>query len=84
MSHNMHPQARLSEFDETWHIYMYSPYDPSSGNGDFFFGGGGRGRGLLLPVLERHEVPKLPSALYKANCYVIWCIFFAFHFKSAL
>ena len=25
--HNMHPQARLSEFDGTWHIY--SPYGPS-------------------------------------------------------
>ena len=33
--HNMHPpQARLSEFDETWHIY--SPYGPSSGNGVVF------------------------------------------------
>ena len=24
--HNMHPQARLSEFDETWHIYSLWPF----------------------------------------------------------
>ena len=33
--HNMHPQARLSEFDKTWHLS--SPYGPSSGNGVLFF-----------------------------------------------
>ena len=38
--HNRLPQARLSDFDETWHIC--SPYGPSATNGvflnlDFYF-----------------------------------------------
>ena len=81
----MHPQTRLSEFDKkkkkkkkkTWHIH--SPYGLSSGNGVFF------NLGLeLLPVLERHLVPKLPSTVYKANCYVILHIFICHSFQKCI
>ena len=61
--HNRLPQARLSDFDETWH--KCSPYSPSARNGVFFK------FGLLLPVLERHLLPKLHSTVSKANYYVI-------------
>ena len=57
--YNRLPQARLSDFDETWHIW---PFCKKWNIFKFRF---------LLPVLESHLLSNLHSTVLKANYYVI-------------
>ena len=76
MPHNMHPQARLSEFDETRHIYIV--HMALLQEMEYFL------IWASTSVLEHYLVPKLPSTVYKANCYVMLRIFICLSFQKCI